>query len=682
MINVFNKNNNGLLRKILLVSITCMVVPMIISLWFASYYSGKSLQTEASNSLSSLAVEKRDKLDLAFKDLSFVAANAAHDPYAVQYFKKLKNNLGASDSDKKVLADNLQKIFKDSNGLYENIFYGYGGQIFIDGVGGQAVGHTFEDKTEPWYKIVLQNKSYIGNAWPSPVTGRPTAVVAAPVVDNETGEVLAVFASPVELNKLGESIIKSNSQRKTLVTDSSGLVISSEDKASILKLNLGKEKGTSEFFKGMKGSAGIGYLTLNGVKNIASYAKSEKQDMYVITYMPVNSYLTKVSSLKTGIIIVNGICIVISVFMLFLLSISIIKPVKTAVEYLEIISDGDFSKAIPQKLMKSKDEIGILMRSMNKMQAAIRDIIETVAVESENLKNFVGIVNNNISELDSQIEDISATTEEMSAGMEETAASAEEMNASSNELGVVSESISEKSQKGSEAAIQIIKRAENLKENALKSQKSAKEISENVKSEIKASIEQSKAVDKINILTESILEITSQTNLLALNAAIEAARAGEAGKGFSVVANEIKKLAEDSQNAITEIQNVTKLVVSSVENLIQNSEKVLDFIDLSVIDDYKSMVDIGEQYYKDAEFVDTLVSGFNETAQELNDSIQSMIKIINEISSSNTESAQGTQNIAEKSSAVSQKSDEVIKVVTKTKEASEKLSGIISKFKI
>ena len=316
------------------------------------------------------------------------------------------------------------------------------------------------------------------------------------------------------------------------------------------------------------------------------------------------------------------------------------------------------------------------------MQTSIRELVGEVVNESSHIGTSSMKTADSMSELSEQIEDVSATTEEMSAGMEQTAASTEEMNATSNEIEHMAQSISTKAQQGSVSVVEISRRAQKLKENAVVSQKTANDIRTNIDKDLRLAIEQSKAVDQINMLTDSILQITSQTNLLALNAAIEAARAGEAGKGFAVVAEEIRKLAEDSKVAVNEIQKVTKLVLASVENLTSSSQKVLDFIGTTVINDYASLVKTGEDYYRDADFVNELVSDFSITAENLAVSIRSMIQAINEITVSNNEAASGTQNIAQKTEVVVQKASDIVNMSREARESSEKLVNLASKFRI
>lgn len=97
-------------------------------------------------------------------------------------------------------------------------------------------------------------------------------------------------------------------------------------------------------------------------------------------------------------------------------------------------------------------------------------------------------------------------------------------------------------------------------------------------------------------MTEEILAISSQTNLLALNASIEAARAGEAGKGFAVVADEIRELADNSREAVDKIRQVTEGVVQNVSVLSRSSQKLLEFMNGKVMQDYKVMAELAGMY--------------------------------------------------------------------------------------
>jgi methyl-accepting chemotaxis protein len=376
------------------------------------------------------------------------------------------------------------------------------------------------------------------------------------------------------------------------------------------------------------------------------------------------------------------IFVLLSLVFAYTISETIARPVKSAVEHLKVVSEGDFTRELPKKFVNRKDEFGVLAKSIEIMQNSIKDVVNSVINEAANVREVIDNAINSISDLSEQVEDVSATTEEMSAGMEEMAASAEEMNATSAEIDRAVESIASKAQDGAQATGAISEKANNLRGNFLVSQQSATNVFTEVKGKLEKALLEAKAVEEINVLAEAILQITSQTNLLALNAAIEAARAGEAGRGFAVVAGEIRKLAENSSNTVTQIQEITKTVVQSVENLSSSSNELLNFMARDVDRDYKTMLNATEEYQKDAQSIAELVTDFSATAEELSASMQNMVKAINEITASNNEAAEGTQNIAQKTSIVVEKSNDVLLQANSTKESAQKLNEAVLKFKV
>lgn len=558
-----------------------------------------------------------------------------------------------------------------------------------DGMGIVVTDNSLMDLSEREYfqQAKATKKIFITDVLTSKVTGNRVITIAVPILDGAdfhgvifsqvNVSALGNYTNNVKVEKTGYAFILSKTGNFIFHPDSEMIDKSyEEDALNPEKLSAFKDEILA------KDSGYITYSDDDGVEKIATYSTVAETGWKVVVTVPSSEVYADLNHAKlvTFILIIIAMLMVIGISTL--VTGAIATPIKLSAIHLDHLADSDFTRDVPAKFLNRKDEIGMLVKSIDVMSKSIRAVLHEVIVETGGVKeNAINSVNN-LAELANQIEDVSATTQEMSAGMEETAASTEQMNASSTEIESAVEFIAEKAKNGSVIVEEISKRAQDLKNNAVISQKTARDISLIIDQDMRASIEQSKAVEKINMLTESILQITSQTNLLALNAAIEAARAGEAGKGFAVVADEIRKLAEDSKNTVNEIQNVTKLVVTSVESLTQSSEKALNFIDTTVITDYTSMVSTGEQYYKDAESIQELVAEFSETAGALSVSIQNMSRAINEVSVANIEGARGTQNIAERASDVMMKAKVVTDLMEATENKSISLAQVVSKFKI
>jgi methyl-accepting chemotaxis protein len=354
---------------------------------------------------------------------------------------------------------------------------------------------------------------------------------------------------------------------------------------------------------------------------------------------------------------------------------------KSISSHCEKITEGDLTYVMPSNVLNSTDELGGIAKAINFMTNSIVSAMDSIVKESECLNIVSEQVKNNMEVLNDKIQEVSAFTEELSAGMEETSATAESIT-SATEIKASVKLISEKSQEGANSVQEINGRALDLKLSAVSSKNSATNIYEGTQEKFLKAVSKSKEVNKISILSESILQIASQTNLLALNAAIEAARAGEAGKGFSVVADEIRKLAENSEQTVGEIKNVTNTVIESVENLSESSMEMFDFISNKVIKDYDVFVNTGEQYTEDAAQLNRITSDFATTSEQVTSSVEAVLNSINEISEANSESSVATHDIAEKIVIFSNRVSEVTKQTEEVKSSAERLASITRKFSI
>ena len=393
-----------------------------------------------------------------------------------------------------------------------------------------------------------------------------------------------------------------------------------------------------------------------------------------------NEFSSYESNSRMAIIGIAVVMEVILISVLTLITISIVKPLKKSLAHIEEIAQGDFSKEFEQDLLKRKDDFGQLADSLEKMRSEMNELIGEVKSEALEITGMVQEIDTSLQALDDQIENVSATTEELAAGMEETAASSEEINAMSHEIESAAKSIAERSQDGANEADEIRERAVKIKKDTDENDRRTRSIHEEINESLIKALDDIKVVDQINVLAKSIMDITGQTNLLALNASIEAARAGEAGKGFAVVADEIRVLAEQSKAAVAHIQEVTVNVTAAVENLANDAERLLEFVGNDVVESLGGFAEMANSYNSDAANVDSLVTDFSASSEQLLASINGVMDAISDVSKTATEGATGTTDIAEKVGNVVQEAEAIKQKAETTYHSAEKLQKNVERF--
>jgi methyl-accepting chemotaxis protein len=366
--------------------------------------------------------------------------------------------------------------------------------------------------------------------------------------------------------------------------------------------------------------------------------------------------ITKTNVLRVDVVRISVAMIVITL----LFSVSgvvvarrmIAKPLQRVAMDLDEIStyiqkgQGNISRHLSYR-RGTDDEIGKIVSSFNGFIDLLKDMIDKIKNGSFQLEEAAGRVNEGVRAAGDKLTDTSATMEELSASMEEAAASMENISTNIANIGDAIAAMANQADEGLGYADDIRRRADDMKDSAMDSRNQANGIVTQISEQMEDAIEQSKQVARIKELTNDILSISSQTNLLALNASIEAAHAGDAGRGFAVVAEEIRHLADESRSTASGIQEISALVIDSVDALAQNGRRVLQFVNEDVLQAYQEMVQNGVTYHEDANQINQMMQSLREATEQLREAAEEITAASSGVSSAVTESARGIGNATE-----------------------------------
>lgn len=362
------------------------------------------------------------------------------------------------------------------------------------------------------------------------------------------------------------------------------------------------------------------------------------------------------------------ISIIALLFVVFAVVTMVIKPLlRTQKEINGIIVNIDNKKGdLTQRVTPINNaEVDAVGKGINVFMTKLQAIFKAVVMNSAKMERVVDDVRQSVQTSNSSVSDLSALTEELSATMQDISENASVINANTDNVAKEVELIAEKTVELSGYTKDMKAHAQSMESVARTNMETTDRKVSEILEVLQKAIEDSNSVKQVNSLTNDILNIASQTNLLALNASIEAARAGEAGRGFAVVASEISQLAAASQEAANNIQRINAIVTNAVNNLADNANGLVSYMNDSILPEFERFVESGVEYNDKASFIEGTMTDFKEKTDSLKQSMLEISSSINTISHAINEGVNGvvsaadsTQLIVEDMDNISHKMDE------------------------
>jgi methyl-accepting chemotaxis protein len=551
----------------------------------------------------------------------------------------------------------LFQKFAVQNNLYQHVYFKSPTQSLIIYPKKAA---TLSNKAEEWYKNAEKLKNgefFISNPHYSQESKGYFVSISTPVYQNN--RLFGVLGIDLSLNSLAKEISESKvgTSGYVILADKKGTLLAYKDSNEVLNqknitdLPIFKEQKNGSFFLDINKvtyimakdqTTGWQIFSVIPQSEVKSFSETISKNMSSRIANADESASDIISKLLIVQVIVVIVLLGVSILISFLFARYFIDPVKKLAIFLKNVAAGDLTKKMK---VKTKDEIGVLFKSVNDMVESLREMTKKMIhlvqeVEKDaNVLNEQAVVTANVTEtVASAMSEVSVGTEKLTADMVNIS-----LNVENNNEFVLSMT---------ENIDKIVEHARDTKSITSNGQSAMENMNSKIDRIVGQSIESTEIMKElnrklqaINEITALIHEISDQTNLLSLNASIEAARAGEQGKGFAVVAQEVKKLAEQSSKSVEEISGL----ISEIQD---DSKKALENINngrQSAIEGANMTKATEKSFHNIFTFIDFLAGDIEKIAQaseKLSSSSKSITSSVDSVATVSEQTTAGVQEVA------------------------------------